>query len=191
LPDPSLNTDVPHAALRPGSVPQICLFRQGSRKYPVAQVMLKTQVALVALLLISGCATRPPENPCSATSNCSAESNEDRTQPVTFEDLAILDRASELLSDARRWNRNDTRQCPKDAPTVSLFCALQQATIEVLGSYDHRRVALQEVRFAVDEALNGREVEHRLTDFNNLPETTIEQVRKVIADARSRVVSRM
>ena len=153
--------------------------------------MFKTLIALAALLLLVGCASTPPETPCGASSNCSAESNEDRIQPVTAEDLRILDRAAELLSDANRWNRHDTRKCPKDAPTVSLFCALQQATIEVLGRYDHRRVALQEVRFAVDEALNGREVEHRLMDFNNLPETTIEQVRQVIAVARTRVALRL
>ena len=68
---------------------------------------------------------------------------------------------------------------------------MQKASIEVLGQYDHRRVALQEVRFAIEEVSGGREFEHRLMDFNNLPETTLEDVRRVLAIARSRVAERL
>ena len=49
----------------------------------------------------------------------------------------------------------------------------QRACIDVLGNYDHRRVALQEVRFAVEDATRGQDFEHRLRDFNNLPQTTL------------------
>src|ERR1039457_2138409 len=45
----------------------------------------------------------------------------------------ILNRAVELLPDESHWNRADTRECPPHAPTVSLYCAVRQATEEVLG----------------------------------------------------------
>jgi len=61
----------------------------------------------------------------------------------------------------------------------------------VMRSDDHRRVALQEVRFAIEEVSGGREFEHRLMDFNNLAETSIGDVRKVLAIARSRVAERL
>jgi len=127
--------------------------------------------------LVGGCATTP--------------AYEERGQPVDQNDLRILDRAAELLPDEAHWNRHDTRECDPNATALSLFCALQKASIEVLGQYDHRRVALQEVRFAIEEVSGGREFEHRLMDFNNLPETTLEDVRKVLAIARARVAERL
>ena len=118
---------------------------------------------------------------------------ERRDQPVTGDDLRILLRANALLKDESVWNRNDDRVCDDDEATGkrSLFCALQKACIEVLGKYDHRRVALQEVRFAVEEATVGRDFEHRLRDFNNLPETRLVDVKKVIQVATDRVKSRL
>src|SRR5262249_7432322 len=100
---------------------------------------------------------------------------EGRGQPVTEDDLRILLKADELLKNESVWNRNDDRECDDDEFTGkrSLFCALQKACIEVLGKYDHRRVALQEVRFAVEDATRGRDFQHRLRDFNNLPETRL------------------
>jgi hypothetical protein len=78
--------------------------------------------------------------------------------------LTILVRADALLRDESAWNRQDDRECQDDeaAGMRSLFCALQKACIEVLGTYDHRRVALQEVRFTVEDATRGRNFEHRL-----------------------------
>jgi hypothetical protein len=69
--------------------------------------------------------------------------------------------------------------------------SLQKACIEVLGEYEHRRAALQEVRFAVEEATKGRDFEHRLRDFNNLPETRLADVKKVIQVATDRVKVRL
>jgi hypothetical protein len=45
----------------------------------------------------------------------------------------------------------DDRVCDDDeaSGTRSLFCALQKADREILGEYQHRNVALQEVRFAI------------------------------------------
>lgn len=110
---------------------------------------------------------------------------------VDASDLAILDHALVLMTTDSQWNRADTRQCDPADTKVTLFCALQKASMEVLGQYEHRRAALQEVRFAVEEATVGRQYEHRLRDFNNDPHTTLADLRSVIAVARQRVAARL
>jgi hypothetical protein len=118
---------------------------------------------------------------------------ERRDQPVAPDDVRILTKAAELLKDESAWNRADDRECTDDEATGkrSLFCALQRACIEVLGKYDHRRVALQEVRFAVEDATRGRDFEHRLRDFNNLPTTRLADIQAVLKVAMDRVRSRL
>ena len=122
-----------------------------------------------------------------------------RDLPVTVQDLQTLERATALLGSESAWNRNDDRQCADDEAIDkrSLFCALQRASADVYGSHDpykvadHRRVALQEVRFAVEEATRGRELNHRLMDFNNLPDTTLADIQRVLAQATARVQARL
>ncbi|MEO8002836.1 MAG: hypothetical protein ABI644_13255 [Arenimonas sp.] len=116
---------------------------------------------------------------------------EDRDQPVSLKDLEILDKADALLANESAWNRKDTRECPPEAKSLSIFCALQKASIEVLGTYDHRRAALQEVRFAVEDATKGREFEHRLMDYNNLAETQFSDIKGILLAARAKVVARL
>jgi len=118
---------------------------------------------------------------------------EQRDRPVTNDDLLILLRVGELLSDEGVWNRKDDRECADDEATGkrSLFCALQRACVDVLGAYDHRRVALQEVRFAVEDATRGQDFAHRLQDFNNLPTTRLSDIRAVLQVATDRVRSRL
>jgi len=116
---------------------------------------------------------------------------EQRGQPVTKEDLLILQRADKILSGEAVWNRQDTRVCKPEDKTWSLFCALQKASVEVLGSYDHRRVALQEVRFVIEELTKGKEFNHRLMDYNNLPSTQFKDVKKVLKMATDRVAARL
>jgi hypothetical protein len=118
---------------------------------------------------------------------------ERRDRPVAAEDLRIVARTRSLLADERAWNRRDDRECADDEMTGrrSLFCALQAATIAVLGEYDHRRVALQEVRFAVEDATRGQEFEHRLMDFNNLPTTMLADIWRVLDAATARMRARL
>ena len=130
---------------------------------------------------------------------------ESRDQAVTEDDLRILQRADSLLKDVSVWNRDDDRACDDDeaAGKWSLFCALQKADREILGEYQHRNVALQEVRFAVQDATRDRQTEmvdralrqfslpHRLMDFNNLPETRFEDVKQVLRVATERVGARL
>jgi len=114
-----------------------------------------------------------------------------RHRPVDEVDLAILDDAMTRLVDPELWDRADDRQCSPDDETVSLFCALQFASEAVVGEYQHRRTAIQEVRFAIEDFTGGRDFEHRLMDFNNLPETSLDDVRQVLAMARDRVRDRL
>jgi hypothetical protein len=133
------------------------------------------------------------QQPATAQRTTTSADLERRDQPVTDDDLRILVRADELLKDESVWNRKDDRECDDDEATGkrSLFCALQKACIDVLGAYDHRRVALQEVRFAVEDATRGQDFEHRLRDFNNLPTTRLADVKKVLRVATDRVKSRL
>jgi hypothetical protein len=130
---------------------------------------------------------------------------ESRDQPATADDLRILRRADALLGDASAWNRDDDRVCDDDEASGkrSLFCALQKANREILGEYQHRNVALQEVRFAIQDATRDRQTEmviralrrfslpHRLMDFNNLPETRFEDVKQVVRVASERIAARL
>jgi hypothetical protein len=130
---------------------------------------------------------------------------ESRDQAVTEDDLRILQRADSLLKDVSVWNRHDDRVCDDDEAggKRSLFCALQKADREILGEYQHRNVALQEVRFAIQDATRDRQTEmairalrrfslpHRLMDFNNLPETRFEDVKQVLRVASERVAARL
>lgn len=114
-----------------------------------------------------------------------------RNRPVTETDLAILDAALTYLEDEAHWDRADDRDCRPGDVTFSLFCALERASRDVTGEYRHRRTALQETRFAVEAATQGRDYDHRLMDFNNDPETTLEDVRGVIESARAVVAARL
>jgi hypothetical protein len=132
---------------------------------------------LPILLILCGCVALSQE--------------EDRSPPVSSQDLEILLRAKALLPDEAHWNRHDDRNCPPDAKTLSLFCALHKASVEVLGEYEHRRAALQEVRFAIEEVTKGREFEHRLMDFNNLPETRLADIHRVLDIAAQKVQAKL
>jgi len=114
-----------------------------------------------------------------------------RERPVDSQDLAILDSADMRLSDSSLWDRADDRKCAAQDETFSLFCALYFGSIDTIGEYQHRRTALQEVRFAIQDATGGREFEHRLMDFNNLPETSFHDVKSIIKTTRETVQERL
>lgn len=155
-----------------------------------------TRLLLLAALLLAACAenadSQPPRTQDPQLTASSPEL-EQRDLPVAQEDLRILTRADELLSDVSVWNRSDDRECSDDEAMGkrSLFCSLRKACIDVLGTYDHRRVALQEVRFAVEDATRGQDFAHRLMDFNNLPSTQFTDVKEVLRVAKERLNSRL
>lgn len=116
---------------------------------------------------------------------------ESRSRPVDAADVAIIDRARQILSNEANWDRADDRECSESDTTFSLYCALYFASEEVVGEYQHRRTALQEVRFALEDATQGREYEHRLRDFNNDPSTSLADIHAVLDAARMRINERL
>jgi hypothetical protein len=111
---------------------------------------------------------------------------------VTKADVQIVQRASEILSSESKWNRSDTRKCLPDARTYSLYCALQKATGEVTGKFDHRGAAMQEARFVIDDiAPNAKNYNHRLMDYNNDSTTTFPDVQKFFGLLQGRISKRL
>lgn len=102
-------------------------------------------------------------------------------------DLEIVRRAASILSTESVWNRADNRECPANATTWSIYCALERATIEVTGGFQHRRPALQVVRMIVDERTATRHYHHRLMDYNNDPTTHLADIQSLFEDAEKRI----
>ena len=154
--------------------------------------MKRVLVALVALPFLSVAHTSTQTKPQPrAEFSQSSDELERRDQPVTEEDLQILKRADKILSSPAVWNRHDTRVCKQEDKTWSLFCAMERASLGVLGEYRHREVALQEVRFAVEDVTKGIEFEHRMMDYNNLPSTRFSDIKRVLKTATDRVSARL
>lgn len=116
---------------------------------------------------------------------------ESQERVVDALDLSILESASAMLSSEEVWDRQDDRQCMRSDTKFSLFCALQFASIDVTGSYQHRRTGLQEVRLALQDATPDRNYSHRLRDFNNDPRTTLADVQRMLETAYGRVAERL
>jgi catechol 2,3-dioxygenase-like lactoylglutathione lyase family enzyme len=102
-------------------------------------------------------------------------------------DRQIIQRAAALITSDAVWNRADNRKCPDGARTVSLYCAEQQATIEVTGGFHHRRPALELVRVIVEERSKDKKYNHRLMDYNNDPTTTLADIRSLFAEALAQI----
>ena len=153
--------------------------------------MLGLLVVIIFPVAAAGVAQNGAPNPPKVEFTTSSDDLERRDQPVTDEDLKILERASQILTSATVWNRHDTRECKPQDKTWSLFCAMEKASLDVLGEYRHREVALQEVRFAVEDATKGIEFEHRMMDYNNLESTKFQDIKKILAVATRRVRDRL
>lgn len=84
-------------------------------------------------------------------------------------DIAIIDRAMQLLNDGRNWDSTDNRVCDQSEYPYkwSLFCALHQASIDVDGEYRHLRPAVRAVRKAIEQLKPGVQYAHMLQDYNN------------------------
>ena len=108
---------------------------------------------------------------------------------VTKIDLEILERTDELLI-VETWTKDSLRTC-SEVRKLSLFCALEKASIEIKGNYLHRQAALQEVRFVIDNFYGSYWTKHRLIDFNSNNSTTFSDVKKVIAIAIANVQSKL
>jgi len=113
--------------------------------------------------------------------------NAENVLPATQDDIKIIDRALNLLSSQSIWNKNDNRICPPNPSIWSLFCALTQATVEISGGVHYRQPAHEKVREVLNEVGGDRVKKHRLMDYNNHPDTTLEDVRNLLYKAKARI----
>jgi len=114
-----------------------------------------------------------------------------RQLPPTQDDLQILARAKALIPNEAAWNRQDTRDCPAGATKYSLFCALRKATEDVSGGVHYRQPALQAVREVVRQVAGDKIKKHRLMEYNNSPQTSLDDIYLVLDSARARMEKAM
>jgi hypothetical protein len=103
------------------------------------------------------------------------------------DDLAIIDRAIALLPNKDVWNKQDNRECPAGQSKLSLFCAMMQATTEISGGVHYRQPAMQAVREELNLVDAARIKTHRIMDYNNHSDTTLEEVHALLRKAKDRV----
>lgn len=149
-------------------------------------MILKNKIVVVAIVsMCSGIA------PAQSSSNQQSD-DPDARPPVTAADVRIVQRAAKILDSPEKWNRADTRVCKPEAKTFSLYCALEKATDEVTGNFQHRSAAMQEARFVIDEiAPNRKNYHHRLMDYNNDPRTTFADVQRVFQLLQNHIAERL
>jgi hypothetical protein len=113
-----------------------------------------------------------------------------RQLPPTEDDIRIIQRAISLIPSREAWNKEDTRQCPPGQAKLSLFCAMMQATTEVSGGVHYRQPAMQAVREVLNEVGVGRFKLHRIMDYNNHPDTTLEEIHALLTMAERKLKAR-
>ncbi len=104
---------------------------------------------------------------------------EKRTIRVSQVDLDILKRADSFLFDENSWRKESVTNCSL-SEKLDLYCALEKASIEIMGKYVHRQPALQEIRFTIDDYYRERWKKHRLIDFNENKDTNFEEIKFVL-----------
>jgi hypothetical protein len=111
-----------------------------------------------------------------------------RSSSSTDDDLKIAQRASQILASEATWNRADNRQCPPTSKTVSLYCALEKATLEVTGGFEHRGTVMEHARSAIDQiAPHHPDYNHLLMGYNNDPSTTFADIQRVLQFTEDRI----
>jgi hypothetical protein len=113
-----------------------------------------------------------------------------RQLPPTADDIAIVRRAIALIPSKEVWNKEDTRQCPPGQTKISLFCAMMQATTEVSGGVHYRQPAMQAVREVLNEVGGARVKLHRIMDYNNHPDTTLDEIHALLKRAEAKLQAR-
>lgn len=164
---------------------------------PVIQWRISSVItsAFIALLLFA----------CSMNKNevvQDASDYEHRDIEVNSLDLKILQRADAILSSKAHWSKDPSIKCadlPQPgkigfvdghdvlATKYNLYCALEIATAQTVGSFLHQYPAIQEVRFTIADNYPMRWKKHRLLEFNAHPDTTFKDVKNVIYITIARV----
>lgn len=111
---------------------------------------------------------------------------------VTRADVEIVKRARQILDSPSKWNRSGKQDCPADAKTFGLYCALAKAATEITGAFDDGGPALREVRQVIDEtAPNAKSYKARLVDFSNDPTTTFANIQKLLQLVDERLMKQL
>lgn len=116
--------------------------------------------------------------------------NASKQLPPTQDDVKIIQRALALIPNPEAWNKQDNRQCPQGQTKVSLFCALQIATTEISGGVHYRQPALQAVREMLNEVGADRVKLHRIMDYNNHPDTTLQEIHTLLKRSQGWIENR-
>lgn len=115
----------------------------------------------------------------------------DRNRPVDQQDLEIIETATLMLSQRRNWDHAEQHSCLPPDRYFGLSCALRFASHLRTRAYEHRRTAIQEVRFAIREISGKVSYEHEIDDFNDAATTRHEDVLKVLGVAHRRISKRL
>ena len=111
---------------------------------------------------------------------------------VTKADIEIAKRARQILDSPSNWNHSPSQDCPADAKTFNLFCALKKAATEINGVFDDAGPALREARQAIFEtAPNAKSYKARLIEFNNDPTTTLADIQKLLQIVEERLAKQL
>lgn len=127
--------------------------------------------------------------PCRVQSGAVAQDDKKAAQKpsLTQIDLDVLRKADDILADESKWNRKCERRYLKEDKTWSLYTALQKASLDVTGKFDHRLPALEEVRKTVQDLTADKNYQHHLMDYNNDPDTKFADIKNVIKTTIKRV----
>jgi len=106
-------------------------------------------------------------------------------------DRLVLVRTTELLADEARWDRSEERDCELDATTLTLYCALRQASFDVYGGFRHRRPALQVVRVMIEQHRPEADYAHRLGGFNADPDVSHEDLNQLLQASIEEIDARL
>jgi hypothetical protein len=150
-----------------------------------------------ALLALTLCCAHNLSSQTNANQSAKESKDQDAHPPVTKVDLEIAKRARALLRSESSWDRADrphitddpTTKCQPDAKQLSLYCALERATMEVSGKFEHRGAVMQEARLAIEDAEPDweKQYHHLLVDYNNDPHTTFQDIQKLLQSIEQRV----
>lgn len=111
--------------------------------------------------------------------------NGNRDLKFDIVDIQIIKKANDILINESVWSKEDDRKCQDDVDSnkYSLFCAMYKASIDITGEYDHRRPALQQIRWIIDSQYQERLSGHRLMHFNNHENTNFDEIKRLLADS--------
>ncbi len=106
--------------------------------------------------------------------------------PVTEYDEKIIEQTIVGFNELHIWNKQDNRNC-KEVETLSLYCALVLASLKVTGEFNNNSAALEQVRNEILSLSKRSDFKHILMDFNNHPDTSIDDIQIVLRNAKKRI----